>query len=139
MFLATDVLSTFSKSTGHNLPVEELVLPADFKWGTAGGIIADRRRRPSRRQRKVDMGQDFNHLEPSQTNKRESGCRMRPLQSMGRGCPVDITTRRGRIPLHQSHGRALSPRGSKDPIYMKGIMFYSNLIDRLIPKGIEPV
>ncbi|KAH7371469.1 glycoside hydrolase superfamily [Cadophora sp. MPI-SDFR-AT-0126] len=67
MFLATDVVTSYSKSTGHDLPVDELKLPADFKWGVAtaalqieGGADQDGKGK--------SIWDTFSHLDPSRTN-----------------------------------------------------------------------
>jgi beta-glucosidase len=67
MFSAADVAVEYSRSTGHDLPVQELRLPADFAWGIAtaayqieGGASQDRKGK--------SIWDTYSHLEPSRTN-----------------------------------------------------------------------
>ncbi|KAH9206084.1 glycoside hydrolase superfamily [Leptodontidium sp. 2 PMI_412] len=138
MFLASDVVTTYSKSTGHDLPVEELILPGDFKWGVATAVL------------QIEGGADqdgkgksiwdtFSHMNPSRTNNEnpDVSCDHYNLWEED----VELMSNLGadvyRFSIAWSR---VIPLGSRnDPVNEKGIEFYSNLIDKLLAKNIAPV
>ncbi|UPL02481.1 hypothetical protein LCI18_013415 [Fusarium solani-melongenae] len=138
MFLADDVVTSYSKSTGHDLPVQDLPLPPDFKWGTATaayqveGAVTQDGKGPS-------IWDTYTHLTPSRTNDQNGdvACdhynRVQEDVDLMKSFDVDVYR------FSISWSRLIPLGGRDDPINEKGIAFYNDLIDKLIAKGIEPV
>src|SRR5687768_5797150 len=67
MFQASNLVNTYSQSTGHDFAVESLPLPKEFQWGTATaayqveGAAAQDGKGES-------IWDNFTHREPSRTN-----------------------------------------------------------------------
>lgn len=119
-------------------PVEELILPGDFKWGVATAVL------------QIEGGADqdgkgksiwdtFSHMNPSRTNNEnpDVSCDHYNLWEED----VELMSNLGadvyRFSIAWSR---VIPLGSRnDPVNEKGIEFYSNLIDKLLAKNIAPV
>ena len=140
MFSATDVVHevNYSQSTGHDLPVEDLPLPADFAWGTAtaasqieGGASQDGKG-PS-------IWDTFSHLEPSRTNGQNADVTCDHYNRMPEDVELmdslDVDAYRFSI----SWPRIIPLGGRNDSVNEKGIAFYDDLINRLVARSIEPV
>ena len=138
MFQAQDVETVYSESTGHNLAVEELALPSDFSWGTAtaayqveGGASQDGKGK--------SIWDTYSHLEPSRTNGENADVACDHYNRM----PEDVELMsQFNVDVYRfslSWSRIIPLGGRNDPVNEKGIAFYSNLIDKLLERGIEPV
>ena len=140
MFSAADVVQevSYSPSTGHDLPVMELPLPADFAWGTAtaayqieGGASQDGKG-PS-------IWDTYSHLEPSRTNGDNADVSCDHYNRMPEDVELmtslDVDVYRFSI----SWSRVIPLGGRDDPVNEKGIAFYNDLIDRLLARNIQPV
>ncbi|KAF4472882.1 beta-glucosidase [Fusarium albosuccineum] len=138
MFLADDVVTSYSKSTGHDLPVQDLPLPPNFKWGTATaayqieGAASQDGKGPS-------IWDTYTHLTPSRTNNQNGDVACdhynRVQEDIDFMDSFDVDVYRFSI----SWSRLIPLGGRKDPINEKGIAFYNDFIDRLLERGIEPV
>ena len=138
MFQADDLVVTYSESTGHELPVENLPLPPDSKWGTAtaafqieGGVSQDGKGK--------SIWDTFTHLEPSHTNAENADVAcdhynrvpedIRLMSDLG----VDVYR------FSIAWTRVIPLGGRQDPINEKGIALYDDLVNRLLDLNIEPV
>jgi beta-glucosidase len=138
MFSASDVVVSYSPSTGHDLPVQELPLPADFAWGTAtaayqieGAASEDGKGK--------SIWDAYSHLEPSRTNGENADVSCDHYHRMPED--VDLMASLG-VDVYRfslSWSRIIPLGGRYDPINEKGIAFYNDLIDRLLARGIEPI
>ncbi|KAF6786376.1 putative beta-glucosidase [Colletotrichum sojae] len=137
MFQAGDLVA-YSDTTGHDLPVEELRLPADFAWGTAtaafqieGAVDQDGKGK--------SIWDTYSHLEPSRTNGQNADVACDHFNRV----PEDIALMKSLgVDVYRfsiAWTRIIPFGGRNDPINEKGIAFYSDLIDQLLTNGIEPV
>ncbi|KAH8587943.1 glycoside hydrolase superfamily [Bisporella sp. PMI_857] len=137
MFLATDVVKTYSKSISHDL-VEELKLPADFKWGTAtaalqieGGFDQDGKGK--------SIWDTFSHCEPSRTNNENPDIACDHYNRWEDDVELMANLGAEVYRFSIAWSRIIPLGGRHDYVNEKGIEFYNKLIDRLLAKGIEPV
>lgn len=137
MFKAEDLV-TYSESTGHDLPVEELPLPSSFAWGTAtaayqveGGAFQEGKG-PS-------IWDTFTHLDPTRTNGENGDIACDHYNKVAED--VELMKELG-VDVYRfsiAWSRIIPIGGRSDPINETGIAFYSQLIDRLLACKIEPV
>ncbi|KAF4914516.1 Beta-glucosidase 1B [Colletotrichum viniferum] len=137
MFQAGDLVA-YSQTTGHDLPVEELRLPAEFTWGTAtaafqveGAVNQDGKGK--------SIWDTYTHLESSRTNGQNAdvACdhynRVDEYLALIAALGVDVY----RFSLAWT--RIIPCGGRNDAVNEKGIAFYNNIIDKLLAHDIEPV
>lgn len=138
MFSAADVVVSYSPLTGHDLPVENLPLPRDFAWGTAtaayqieGGASQDGKGK--------SIWDVYSHLDPSRTNGENADVTCDHYNRM----PDDIDLMHSLgVDVYRfsiAWSRVIPLGGRNDPVNEKGVAFYSNLIDRLLARNIQPV
>lgn len=138
MFSAADVVVSYSPLTGHNLPIENLPLPQNFAWGTAtaayqieGGASQDGKGK--------SIWDVYSHLSPSRTNGENADVtcdhynRMPDDVGLMHSLGVDVYR------FSIAWPRVIPLGGRNDPVNEKGIAFYSDLIDRLLARNIQPV
>lgn len=140
MFQAGDVVAglDLDKSNKHDLIVQELPLPKDFRWGTAtaayqveGGADQDGKAK--------SIWDTFTHLEPSRTNGTTGDVACDHYNRVSED--IDLMSSMG-VDVYRfslSWTRIIPLGGRSDPINEKGIAFYNDLIDKLLARGIEPV
>jgi beta-glucosidase len=138
MFSASDVVVSYSPSTGHDLPVQELPLPADFAWGTAtaayqieGAALQDGKGK--------SIWDTYSHLEPSRTNGENADVSCDHYNRMPEDVELMASLGVDAYRFSLSWSRIIPLGGRHDPVNEKGIAFYHDLIDRLLARGIEPV
>ncbi|KAK4096665.1 glycoside hydrolase family 1 protein [Parathielavia hyrcaniae] len=138
MFSAADVAVTYSQSTGHDLPVEELRLPADLAWGVAtaayqieGGAAQDGKGK--------SVWDTYSHLEPSRTNGQHADVACDHYNRMPEDVELIASLGAEVYRFSISWARVIPLGGRDDPVNEAGLAFYSDLIDRLVARGIEPV
>lgn len=119
-------------------PVEELVLPADFFWGTAtaayqieGAALQDGKGK--------SIWDTFSHLEPSRTNgdNGDVACDHynRMLDDVELMASYHVNVYRFSI----AWSRVIPLGGRNDPVNEKGKAFYNKLIDCLLARNIPPI
>ncbi|KAH7006885.1 glycoside hydrolase superfamily [Ilyonectria destructans] len=138
MFLADDLVVAYSPTTGHDLPVKDLPLPADFAWGTAtaayqveGGVEQDGKGK--------SIWDTYTHLQPSRTNNQNADVACDHYNRMPED--VELMSAMG-VDVYRfsiAWSRIIPLGGRNDTINEKGIAFYNDLIDRLLASGIQPV
>ncbi|KAK4042810.1 beta-glucosidase-11 [Parachaetomium inaequale] len=138
MFSAADAVVNYGPSSGHEPPVEDLPLPADFAWGTAtaayqieGGASQDGKGK--------SIWDTYSHLEPSHTNGENADISCDHYNRMPED--VELMNSLG-VDVYRfsiSWSRVIPLGGRNDPVNEKGVAFYNGLIDRLLAHGIAPV
>lgn len=138
MLQAADVVTRYSESTGHSVPVQELPLPPSFVWGTAtaayqveGGASQDGKGE--------SIWDTFSHVEPSRTNGENADVACDHYSRMPEDIDLmskfDVDVYRFSL----SWSRIIPLGGRKDSINEEGIAFYDRLINKLLEHNIEPV
>ncbi|TEA11411.1 Beta-glucosidase 1B [Colletotrichum sidae] len=137
MFLAGDMVS-YSQSTGHDLPVRELPLPATFSWGTAtaafqveGAASQDGKGR--------SIWDAYSHLEPSRTNGQNADVACDHYNRAAGDVALMASLGVDAYRFSLAWTRIIPRGGRADAVNEAGVAFYSDLVDRLLARGIEPV
>lgn len=137
MFQVSDVGVEYSLSGGHDLSVEDLPLPASFKWGTAtaayqieGGFSADGKG-PS-------IWDEYTHRVPSRTNNQNANVACDHYNRVAEDVKLMSSFGVDVYRFSLSWSRIIPLGGRNDPVNEKGIAFYDDLIDQLLARGIEP-
>ncbi|TDZ14206.1 Beta-glucosidase 1B [Colletotrichum orbiculare MAFF 240422] len=137
MFLAGDMVS-YSQSTGHDLPVRELPLPATFSWGTAtaafqveGAASQDGKGR--------SIWDAYSHLEPSRTNGQNADVACDHYNRAAGDVALMASLGVDAYRFSLAWTRIIPLGGRADAVNEAGVAFYSDLVDRLLARGIEPV
>ncbi|CAH0024993.1 unnamed protein product [Clonostachys rhizophaga] len=138
MFQADDLVTEFSQSTGHDLPVENLPLPKDFLWGAAtaayqieGAVSQDGKGK--------SIWDTFTHLEPSRTNGENGDIACDHYNRVAEDVDLMSSLWVDVYRFSISWSRLIPLGGRNDPINEKGVAFYNSLIDQLLAKRIKPV
>ena len=137
MFSAADVVNHAPSSTS-GFKVEELRLPPDFSWGAATAAYQIEGA-ASQDGKGKSIWDTYTHREPSRTNG-ENGdvaCDHYNLMPEDVELMSDMGVEVYRFSIAWS--RVIPSGGREDPINEKGLQFYSDLVDRLLARGIRPV
>ena len=139
MFSANDlVAANHSSLAGGDFEVKELPLPLDFDWGAAtaayqieGGASQDGKGK--------SIWDTYTHLEPSRTNGQNADVACDHYNLMPQDVELMSSLEMGVYRFSISWSRIIPLGGRDDPVNEQGIAFYSNLIDQLLARNIEPV
>lgn len=138
MFQATDVVTKYSESIGYHVPVQELPLPQDFRWGTAtaayqieGGADQGGKGR--------SIWDTFSHLQPSRTNGEHADVACDHYNLVAEDVDLMSTLDTDVYRFSLSWSRIIPSGGRKDATNEEGIAFYDKLINDLVKHNIEPV
>ncbi|KAJ4311250.1 hypothetical protein N0V94_008041 [Neodidymelliopsis sp. IMI 364377] len=138
MFQAADVTTKHAGNAGQDLPIEELRLPSEFRWGTAtaayqveGGTDQDGKG-PS-------IWDTYSHLEPSRTNGENADVTCDFYNQMPKD--IELMSQFG-VDVYRfsiSWSRIIPLGGRNDAVNEQGLAFYDALINQLLERNIEPV
>lgn len=138
MFINEEKATVSSKAEGNLKPADELPLPHDFIWGAAtaayqieGGVSQDGKGK--------SIWDAFSHLEPSRTSSQNGDVACDHYNRMQEDVDLLASYGAGVYRFSISWSRLIPLGGRLDPINEDGIAFYSNLIDSLKRRNIEPV
>jgi beta-glucosidase len=138
MFDSEDVVKATNGVNAHDLPVEELPLPAEFVWGTAtaayqveGGASQDGKGK--------SIWDTFTHLEPSRTNGENADIACDHYNRMAEDVKLMSLFGVDVYRFSIAWSRIIPLGGRKDPVNEKGIAFYNKVIDELLARNIQPV
>jgi beta-glucosidase len=129
--------ATFSRLAGFDLPVENLKLPKDFKWGAAtaayqveGAATQDGKGK--------SIWDTYTHLEPSRTSGENADVTCDHYNRIEEDVKLMKSLGMDTYRFSIAWSRVIPLGGRDDPVNEAGIAFYNRLIDTLIANGISP-